>query len=109
MLEYSHWEIPMGNLLHFLKKWPFGYSDTGDGFKEKLSYFKMLKRIGKKNLLSFLLNATQCLLVGFSIFFPQFFLGERMKGKKKHKQGGNVKLKELKNYNEEKKERRKKP
>lgn len=26
-----------------------------------------------------------------------------MKGKKKHKQGGNVKLKELKNYNEEKK------
>lgn len=74
----------MGNLLHFLKKWPFGYSDTGDGFKEKLSYFKMLKRIGKKKVLSFLLNATQCLLVGFSIFFPKFFLGERMKGKKKN-------------------------
>lgn len=45
--------------------------------------------------------------LGFPFFSPQFFLGERMKGKKKHKQGGNVKLKELKNYNEEKKEKEK--
>jgi len=48
--------------------------------------------------------------LGFPFFSPSFSLEKGWKEKKqKRKQGGNVKLKELKNYNEEKKERRKKP
>ena len=48
--------------------------------------------------------------LGFPFFSPSFSLEKGGKEKKqKRKQGGNVKLTELKNYNEEKKERRKKP
>ena len=91
VLEYSHWEIPMGNLLHFLKKWPFGYSDTGDGFKEKLSYFKMLKRIGKKKF-AFFPSKCNTVPVGWVFhFFPPVFPW-RKDERKKNKNASKVEM-----------------